>query len=144
MAGKESMHERFDREDVVRTSTDRAFGLVMAAALAIIGGIMLFGGSSIAFWWLVGSAGFLGFALVRPQALHPLNWLWTRFGLALHAVVSPLILGLIFFAVITPIGWGMRLASKDPLRLRRDPSATTYWLPRTPPGPSPESMRRQF
>ena len=144
MAGGESLHERFDRADEVKTSSDRAFGLTMAAVLAIIGGVVLYGGGPSASWWLGASTAFLGLALVQPRALKPFNWLWTKLGLALHTVVSPLIMGLLFFAVVAPTGLLMRLAGKDPLRLKRDPAAATYWIERTPPGPAPETMKRQF
>ncbi len=144
MAGSDNLHERFDRADEVKTSSDRAFGLVMAVALAIIGGVVLYGGGPSAYWWLGVSTAFLALALAYPRALKPFNGLWTKLGLALHAVVSPLIMGLLFFAVVAPTGLVMRLAGKDPLRLKRDPNATTYWIRRTPPGPTPETMTRQF
>jgi Saxitoxin biosynthesis operon protein SxtJ len=104
---------------------------------------VLFGGSPRG--WAAAVA--LAFALVgmlRPAWLAPLNRLWMRFGLLLGAVVSPIALGLLFYGVLTPIGVLMRLFRSDPLRLRRDPSARSYWLPRQPPGPPPRSMDRQF
>jgi Saxitoxin biosynthesis operon protein SxtJ len=138
------MHEQFDRGHEVKASSDRAFGFVMAAVLAIIGAWTLYRGGSSAFWWLAAAALFLGPALIRPSLLKPLNRLWTKFGLMLHAVVSPLIMGLMFFLVVTPTGLLMRLAGKDPLRLKRDPAAPTYWIKRTPPGPAPDTMKHQF
>jgi hypothetical protein len=87
---------------------------------------------------------FLLFALVLPKALSPLNWVWTRFGLLLHQIVSPLVLGLLFLAVFTPMGLAMKLLGSDPLRLRFDPKAKSYWLERDPPGPAPESLKDQF
>jgi hypothetical protein len=56
----------------------------------------------------------------------------------------PIVMRLLFFGVVTPIGVAMRLAGRDPLRRRHDPSASSYWILRRPPGPSPVSMRRQF
>jgi hypothetical protein len=58
--------------------------------------------------------------------------------------VSPVVLGIMFFLVVTPIGLLMRAFGKDPLRLRFDKSASSYWLDRTPPGPPPESLSDQF
>jgi hypothetical protein len=62
----------------------------------------------------------------------------------LGALVSPLALGVLYYGVLTPLGVLMRLAGKDPLRLRREPGAASYWLPRQPPGPPPDSMTNQF
>jgi hypothetical protein len=90
------------------------------------------------------AAGFLAVALVRPSLLSPLNRLWFMFGLLLHKIVTPVIMGLIFFLTVTPTGLIMRLSGRDPLRLRRDPEAKTYWIEREPPGPDPETMRNQF
>lgn len=87
---------------------------------------------------------FLFFALAFPKALAPLNWVWTRFGLLLHKLVSPLILGLLFFVVFTPVGVIMRLFGADPLRLRSDAKAQSYWIDRAPPGPAPDSLKDQF
>jgi len=77
-------------------------------------------------------------ALVAPRALKPLNILWFRFGLLLHAIITPVVLGLMFFTVITPLGWLMRAFGKRPLSLGFDRTATSYWIHRTPPGPAPD------
>ena len=87
---------------------------------------------------------FCSIALALPSVLTQLNRLWLRFGLLLHRVVSPLVLGIMFFLVVTPTGIVMRLLGKDPLRLRYEETASTYWIDRTPPGPAPESLDRQF
>jgi len=63
---------------------------------------------------------------------------------AMHRVVNPLVMGIRFFVVITPLGWLMRALGKDLLRLKREPDAASYWIERTPPGPAPQSMRNQF
>jgi len=72
------------------------------------------------------------------------NRLWTRFGLLLGKVISPIMLGLLFFAVLVPIGALMRIFGQDPLRLKRDTAAGSYWIPRQPPGPPPGSLTNQF
>jgi hypothetical protein len=87
---------------------------------------------------------FLAAALLRPALLAPLNRLWTRFGLLLHRIVSPVVLGIMFFAVITPMAWIRRALGNDPLRLRFDREARTYWVDRQPPGPPPETLTNQF
>ena len=92
------------------------------------------------FWSLV----FLVAALAIPSVLAPLNRLWLTIGLLLHRLVSPVVLGIIFFGVVTPTGLVMRALGKDPLRLKLEPRATTYWIDRQPRGPSPDSLRDQF
>ena len=87
---------------------------------------------------------FLVIAYTYPKVLAPLNLLWMKFGLLLHKIVTPVILGLLFFVTITPIGLLARACGKDFLRLRLDRGAKSYWIERTPPGPPPQSMKNQF
>ena len=95
--------------------------------------------------WAFGVAGaFLAVALVRPAWLAPFNRAWFKFGLLLQRVVNPLVMAVIYFAVVTPTGLVMRALGKDPLRLRYDPDAESYWIHRDPPGPERESMKNQF
>ncbi len=67
-----------------------------------------------------------------------------KFGLLLHRVVNPLTMGVIFFFTVTPIALMFRILGKDPLRLKLDPEAKSYWIYRDPPGPRPDSMKQQF
>ena len=83
-------------------------------------------------------------ALAVPRLLAPANRLWMKFGLLLHRVTNPLIMGLLFYLTVTPTALIMRALGKDPLSLRLDPEARTYWIDRDPPGPSAESMTDQF
>ena len=138
------MHEDFTRHEEIQGSSDRSFGLVMAAFFAIVGLWPLIHGSlALLRWWaLAVGAVFTALALLHPRILRPLNRLWLRFGLLLAAVISPLVLAILFYLTIAPIGFLMRVAGKDPMRLRRNSSAESYWIDREPPGPAPESMRR--
>ena len=95
-------------------------------------------------WPLGLGAAFLLVALAQPALLEPLNRLWTQFGLLLHRITNPLIMRLMFYLAVTPTALVIRLAGKDPLRLRFDRSATSYWIDREPPGPAPETMKHQF
>ncbi len=95
-------------------------------------------------WALIAAGVFLVPALVFPKVLHPLNKLWMRFGALLQKIVSPIVLGALFFLTVTPMGLLMRLIGKDLLRLKKDPDASSYWIERTPPGPPPDTMRNQF
>lgn len=137
-------HEDLNRGQHIEGSSDRSFGLVFAAVFLVIAGMPLLHGESIR-WWSVGvSAVFALVALVKPALLAGLNRLWIKLGVLLGKVVSPIALGILFYIVITPIGLVIRLAGKDPLRLKFDPGAASYWIPREPPGPPPGSMNNQF
>jgi predicted membrane metal-binding protein len=137
-------HERLAGDGAVQTSSDRSFGMVFAVVFAVIGlWPVLFGGTPR--WWsLAISAIFLAVAIIRSGILAPLNRLWTKFGLLLNRIVSPLVMGLLFFLVITPFALVMRLTGKDLLRLKHDPEAESYWILREPPGPSPETIKNQY
>jgi hypothetical protein len=87
---------------------------------------------------------FAAAALARPSLLAPLNRAWTRLGLLLFHVVNPVVMFLLYALAIVPVGAVMRLMRKDPLRLRFEPEAASYWLTREPPGPAPETMKDQF
>jgi Saxitoxin biosynthesis operon protein SxtJ len=140
------MHEDFTRTETVKGSSDRSFGFVMGAFFALLALFPLLHGplSSIRWWALGVAAAFLALALLWPAPLRPLNRAWLKLGLLLSKIVSPIVMMVLFYATVTPIGVLMRWAGKDPLRLRRDPAATSYWIPREPPGPAPNSMKQQF
>ena len=137
-------HESFDRDEAVRGPSDRNFGLVFAVVFAVIGLLPWVFGRPVRTWGIVAAALFLAVALVAPRILAPLNKLWLKLGLLLHRVVSPIVLGIMFFLVITPMGLLMKVFGKDPLRLRFDRGASTYWIAREPPGPPPDSFSDQF
>ncbi len=127
-----------------KTSSDRGFGLVFTAFFAIIAGLPLVHGHPPRWPLLAVAVVFLSLALIKPGILAPLNRLWTKFGELLHRLMNPVIMGLMFFVVLTPMALLMRLTGKDPLRLRLDHDTDSYWIPRQPPGPPPESLKNQF
>jgi hypothetical protein len=137
-------HESFDRDEAVRGSSDRAFGLVFTTVFVLIGLLPWVFGRPVRTWSIVAAVLFLAVALAAPRILAPLNKLWLKFGLLLHRVVSPIVLGIMFFLVITPMGLLMKALGKDPLRLRFDRDASTYWIAREPPGPPADSFSDQF
>ena len=144
MGARRGTHEDFARDEAVAGSSDRGFGIVFTVVFLAVGLWPLTGGNGLRWWSLALAAAFLAAALLRPTLLAPLNRLWTRFGLLLHKLVNPLVMGLMFFAVITPMGVVMRRLGKDPMRLRRDAAVESYWIAREPPGPAPDSMKNQF
>ena len=137
-------HEIQARNEATKSSSDRAFGCVFAAFFALIAVLSLASGGSHWPWWLALAVLFALIVLVRPAMLAPLNRLWTRVGIFLGAIISPIVLAIVFFLFISPIGWLMRLTGKDPLRLRFEPDADSYWIRREPPGPAPDSLNNQF
>jgi len=137
-------HEDLKREHKVEGSTDRAFGFVFAAVFLVIASWPLLHGAPPRWWAFATAVAFAVVAQLRPEALAGLNRLWIKLGVLLGKLVSPIALGVLFYGVVTPIGALMRLAGKDPLRLKRDAGAKSHWLPRKPPGPPPDSMTNQF
>jgi hypothetical protein len=140
----ENTHETYVRADTDVPGSERAFGLVMAAAFALVA--LVNGWHAGRAWpWLAGiSVIFVTAGLLYPRALRPLNWLWFKFGLLLHRIVSPIVMAFLFFVTILPIGLIMRAIGKDMLRLKREPGLESYWIDRQPAGPAPESMKDQF
>jgi hypothetical protein len=138
------MNQASAAHNEVKIGSERSFGLVFAGFFALVGLWPLFGGETPRLWALGLGGVFLLLAFLAPKTLAPFNRLWFRFGLLLHKIVNPLVMALMFFVVIMPIGLLMRLVGKDPLRLRFDREAKSYWIPRDPPGPPPESLKNQF
>ena len=138
------MHEDFSRRHEVRRSSDRAFGVVISAATAIVGLAPLRHDLPVRSWMLGLSAAFALLAWVWPASLHRANMLWARFGVLLHRVTSPVVVALVFYLAVVPTGLVMRACGKDPLRRKRMPDAASYWIPRVPPGPAPDTMTQQF
>jgi hypothetical protein len=135
--------ESLARKETLVAGSTRSFGLVMAVFFAILCGIALWRAAT---WFWPGifagtSMAFVLAALTVPGLLQPLNQLWFRFGLLLHAIINPLVMGLMFFTVITPIALIMRALGKRPVALRGDKALDSYWITRTEP---PGSMTRQY
>jgi len=144
VTGHADTHESFARDEPVKTSSERSFGIVFCAVFAIVGLWPLIGTGAPRWWSLGLAAGFLAAALAVPRALAPLNRLWAKLGLLLHRITNPVIMGLVFFLAVTPTALIMRMLGKDPLRRKFDREAGSYWIERKPPGPEPDSMRHQF
>jgi hypothetical protein len=128
----------------VLAGSNRSFGLVFSALFFLLGaGPAAFGGSARG-WAIVLAGLFLAVALLAPRILGPLNAVWFKIGLALHHVVTPVIMAFLYYGAIVPTGLLLKMLGKDVLRLKRDATATTYWISREPPGPGPGSMDKQF
>ena len=141
----QEFHEDYGREEEVKGSSDRGFGIVFAVVFALVALWPLTGeNGAVRLWSAAVAIAFLAIAFLRPGLLAPLNRLWTRFGLLLHRIVNPIVMGFLFYLTVTPMALIMRALGKDLLRLKRDPEAKSYWIERTPPGPAPHTMSHQF
>jgi hypothetical protein len=137
-------HENLARGEPVHGSSDRSFGIVFGVVFLVVALWPLLSSGGVRIWATIASAAFFLVAFAVPGLLAPLNRVWIRFGLLLHKIVSPIVLGILFYLFVTPMGLIMRLMGKDFLRLRFEPSARSYWIERNPPGPKPESLKNQF
>ena len=136
--------EDLKREDDVEIGSNLSFGIVFFIVFVVIGLWPLIKDGQVR-WWALGLATiFLLAALLVPKVLAPLNRVWMKFGLLLAAVISPIFLGILFYLVFTPIGLFLRLLGMDPLKLKLDRNADSYWIDRDPPGPPRNSINNQF
>ena len=146
MKSSPATHERLGpaAKDDVKLPTERSFAHVFAGVFALVALLPLVHGGAWRPWALGVSAVFLALGYGAPMILRPLNKLWFKFGLLLHAIINPVVLGAMFFVAVTPMALVMRLAGKKLLNMDYEPAAKSYWIERKPPGPPPESVRRQF
>ncbi len=139
-----TLHEDLRREDQTSGPSDRKFGLTIGTILAIIAVIKSWERSAWGPVWTVAAVALIGCALLRPTLLSSPNALWLKFGLMLHRFANPIVMAVLFYGTIVPVGLLMRLLGKDPLRLKPDKAAHSYWLPRADDRPPSEAMRQQF
>ncbi len=124
--------------------SNRKFGWFFAAVFAAFGAYAYRKAwGELAATVLILSVLFAAAALVAPQLLSPLNRLWYALGLLLGKIVSPIVLGIIFFVLITPISLITRLFGRDELKMKKRP-VDSYWVDRSPPGPSSDSFKNQY
>ena len=126
--------------DDIKISSNRNFGIVFFIVFLLVAVYPILKGNDIRIWSLLISFVFLILGLINSKLLTPLNKLWFKFGLLLGKIVTPLIMGFIFFIVVTPIGILMRLLRKDLLNLKYN-EKKTYWIEKT--GPK-SKMKNQF
>ena len=126
--------------DEIKISSNRSFGIVFFIVFLLIALYPLLKDNDLRIWSLLISFIFLALGLINSKILTPLNRLWFKFGLLLGKFISPLIMGIIFFLVVTPIGIIMRLLKKDLLNLKYN-KKETYWIDKS--GPK-SKMKNQF
>ena len=124
----------------IKIGSNKSFGIVFFIVFLLIAIYPLINNDELRIWSLVVSIIFLILGLINSKVLTPLNKLWFKFGLLLGKVVSPLIMGIIFFFVVTPTAFIMRIIGKDILNLKFN-NKKTYWIEKT--GPK-SKMKNQF
>jgi len=142
-----SLHENYRDEEPTEAGSDRTFGCIVGGMLMVIGTIKAFAAgaiSSVVCLIFASGALLLLLGIVAPSRLSTLNRVWLKAGTVIAKVVNPIILALLFFLVVTPMAFFMRIVGKRPLRLAADRTAATYWIECEPPAGGESTMRRQF
>ncbi len=124
----------------ITVGSNKSFGIVFCIFFLIVSLYPLTNGENIRLWSLFLSVIFLILGLLNSRILTPLNILWFKFGIFLGRFVSPIIMGLVFFLVVTPTGLIMRMFKKDLLKLKKS-NSNTYWINRSEPK---SDMKNQF
>ena len=125
----------------IKSSSNRSFGLVFFVVFLIVALWPLKYEEDIRLWSLVISIIFFILGVINSKLLTPLNKLWFKFGILLGSIVSPIIMGIVYFAVVTPTGVLMRLLGKDLLRMSKVKNTSTYWIKRDK---QKNTMKKQF
>ena len=144
MTKQNRFHENFNPDDEISIGSPRTFGFVFALVFAVISLWPLVDGHPVRNWSACVSGFLIVIVLVAPKLLQPLNKLWFWIGICLHKLMSPVVMGFLFFSTVMPIAIILRLIGKDPLNKKMDPSQESYWIKRRPDELSPESMKNQF
>ena len=126
--------------DEIKISSNRSFGIVFFIFFLIVSLYPLINNDSLRVWSLIISLAFLILALTNSKILTPLNKIWFKIGIILGKIVSPFIMGIVFFLVVTPTGLIMKLLGKDLLNLKYN-NKNSYWIEKV--GPK-SKMKNQF
>ena len=126
--------------DDIKISSNRSFGIVFFIVFILIAFYPLINQEEIRIWSVLISLLFLILGIINSKILTPLNKVWFKFGIFLGKIISPIVMGLIFFLVVTPIAFLMRILKKDLLNLKFSKN-NSYWIEKTDPK---SSMKNQF
>ena len=125
----------------IKISSNRNFGLVFFFIFLVVSIWPLTHNESPRIWSAIISLAFLILVLTRSKLLTPLNRLWAKFGIILGAIIAPIVMGVVFFLVVTPTGLVMKIIGKDLLSIKYDKKKETYWVKRDKPT---STMKQQF
>jgi hypothetical protein len=127
------------KTDKTNKKNNTFFGILFFIFFLIIGLYPLISNGPIRIWSVILSLVFLIITIIRPNLFTYLNRLWIKFGILLGRIISPIVMGLVFFFVVTPIGLLVRILKKDVMGLKR--GASSYWINRED---KLQSMKKQF
>ena len=125
----------------IKMSSNRSFGVVFFVVFLILGLWPVKSGGDINILLILISLVFLFLAIIKSKFLTPLNKLWFKFGIKLGAIIAPIVMGVVFFLVVTPIGIIMKITGRDLINKKINKNIKTYWLNRKK---AVGSMKRQF
>ena len=129
------------KKSSVKISSNRSFGFLFFVVFIAVSLWPLKSQEDLRLWALILSLIFLVLGILNSKFLNPLNKLWYKFGIFLGSIVSPIVMGIVFFMVVTPIGLIMRFLGKDLLRVNKNKIASTYWINREK---QKTTMKKQF
>lgn len=140
------IHEQLNKRDDVKAPTERLFGITFAIVFALLAAFTYWhrGATMVFYTVIIVSLVFAVVTLVAAHLLRPLNLIWLKFGLLLHKVVNPVVMGLLFLVVFSPMGVAMRSIGVDLLRLKRKPAMETNWISWRGEATQDSSMKNQF
>jgi len=136
--------ENTARPAAVKPLANRTFGLIFSAIFLVIALWPMLSGGNLRSWAALIAGGFCVPALFFPKMLAPLNLLWAKFGLLMHKIVNPILMGIIFFIAVLPTGLIMRLLGKDSMQRKLEANANSYWIEREPESLTKDSFDNQF
>ena len=125
----------------VKISSNRSFGLLFFIVFLAISLWPLKSQEDLRLWAFILALIFFVLGILNSKFLTPLNKLWMKFGIFLGSIISPFVMGVVFFMVVTPVGLIMRSLGKDLLRIKKSKSASTYWIDREKQN---NTMKKQF
>ena len=128
-------------KDSVKMPSNRSFGLLFFIVFLAISLWPLISQGDLRLWAFILAIIFFVLGILNSKFLTPLNKLWMKFGLFLGSIIAPLVMGIVYFMVVTPVGLIMRSLGKDLLRMKKSKSAATYWIVREEQN---NTMKRQF
>ena len=129
------------KKNLVKVSSNRSFGFLFFVVFLAVSLWPLKSQGDLRLWAFILSLIFLVLGILNSRFLTPLNKLWYKFGIFLGSIVSPIVMGIVFFMVVTPIGLIMRFLGKDLLRINKSKFVSTYWINREK---QTNTMKKQF
>ena len=129
------------RKTKIKMGSNKSFGVVFFIVFIIISLWPLLNGGQIKIWFFLTALVFLVLGLINSKLLNPLNRLWFRFGMLLGAIIAPVVMGIVFFLVVTPTGLIMKILGKDLLGKKFKKNNKSYWIKRDKPA---GTMKQQF